>query len=128
LYLSIEYADAVGNEAAARGWLARAERLIGQGPPTPAAGWLLLTKGARVPDPAKALGLAEQALAMARRFDNPDLELASLGQAALARIQVGTWMRAWRCSTRQWRPRLVASPMIFVRSATCTARPSTPPR
>jgi DNA-binding CsgD family transcriptional regulator len=89
LFLSQEYAQAVGNEAAASGWLARAERLAREAAPSPARGWLLLARAARASDPRAALAHSLEALETARPFRDPDLELASLGRAALARIQLG---------------------------------------
>ena len=89
LLLCKEYAEVVGNGAAAGGWLARAERLVQEGPPSPAEGWLVLTKAERAIDPTEAASLAGKALAAGQRFGDPDLELSALGQVALAEIRIG---------------------------------------
>ncbi len=89
LWVSTEYAEALGNDAAARGWLARAERLAAEAAPSPVEGWLLLVRAERSVGPADALALAEQAMAVAAREADPDLELAALAHVGLARIRLG---------------------------------------
>jgi hypothetical protein len=43
--LAREYAEAVGNEAVSRGWLARAEGLVSRLPDGVESGWLAVTRG-----------------------------------------------------------------------------------
>ena len=86
LWLSREYVEAVGNEPAANGWLARAQGLLRDVEPGPAHGWLELTLGSRSFDPAQMRELAEAALGTARRSSDAELEasaLALLGRALL---------------------------------------------
>src|SRR5439155_1818248 len=52
LWLAREYVEAVGNEPAGNGWLARAQGLLRDVEPGPAHGWLELTLGSRSFDPA----------------------------------------------------------------------------
>jgi len=89
LFLSSEYRSVLGNDAAASGWLARAERLVREGPPSSAAGWLALTKAERAVRPPDGLSGAAEALAVARELHDADLELAALGAIGLARIRLG---------------------------------------
>ncbi len=86
LWLSREYVEAVGNEPASNGWLARAQGLLRDVESGPAHGWLDLTLGSRSFDPAEMRELAEAALGTARRSGDAELEasaLALLGRALL---------------------------------------------
>jgi DNA-binding CsgD family transcriptional regulator len=86
LWLSREYVEAVGNEPAGNGWLARAQGLLREVEPGPAHGWLDLTLGSRSFDPTQMRELAEAALGTARRSSDAELEasaLALLGRALL---------------------------------------------
>src|SRR5215216_5900302 len=65
LWLSREYALVWGNEAAANGWLARAERLLADIAPDAERGWLELARSERVRDPDAARRLAASALDVA---------------------------------------------------------------
>jgi len=75
LWLVHEYSAVHGNEPAAEGWLARAEHLLTDQANVPERGYLDLAKAERCLDPAVAAGHAEAALALARRLNDPDLEL-----------------------------------------------------
>ena len=86
LWLAREYVEAVGNEPAGNGWLARAQGLLRDVEPGPAHGWLELTWGSRSFDPAQMRTHAEAALETARRSGDAELEassLALLGRALL---------------------------------------------
>jgi DNA-binding CsgD family transcriptional regulator/tetratricopeptide (TPR) repeat protein len=86
LWLAREYVEAVGNEPAGNGWLARAEGLLRDVEPGPAHGWLELTLGSRSFDPNEMRMHAEMALGTARRSGDGELEassLALLGRALL---------------------------------------------
>ena len=86
LWLSREYLEAVGNEPASNGWLARAEGLLREADHGPTDGWLELTKGSRASDPDDMRRHAEAASAIARAWHDPALEasaLALLGRALL---------------------------------------------
>jgi DNA-binding CsgD family transcriptional regulator len=89
LWLSREYTLVWRNDAAANGWLARAERLLGDVAPAAEAGWLALARSERTPEPAEAVQLAAEALAEAGRADDPDLELRALAQLGLAKVSLG---------------------------------------
>lgn len=62
LWLAREYGLAFDNDAAARGWLARAERLLRDVAPGAERGWVELARGEGARDAAKAAELATTAL------------------------------------------------------------------
>jgi DNA-binding CsgD family transcriptional regulator len=87
LWLSREYLEAVGNEPASNGWLARAKGLLAETDPgTGERGWLELTMADRAVDPATIRAHGEAARDVARRSGDADLEasaLAHLGRASI---------------------------------------------
>jgi ATP/maltotriose-dependent transcriptional regulator MalT len=89
LWLSREYALAFGNDAASRGWLARAERLLQDVAPGAEQGWLDLTRSEGVRDAATAASLASAALSVAHATGDTDLELRALAQLGLAEVTLG---------------------------------------
>ncbi len=89
LWLVHEYSAVYGNEPAAEGWLARVEHLLTDQVDVPGQGYLDLAKAERCLDPAVAAGHADAALALARRLDDPDLELAALSRLGLTKITLG---------------------------------------
>src|ERR671918_1442843 len=89
LWLSREYALVWGNEAAANGWLARAERLLTDVAPRAERGWLDLARSERAREPAESARLAGSALDVAGETGDVDLELRALAQLGLAEVSVG---------------------------------------
>jgi DNA-binding CsgD family transcriptional regulator len=89
LWLAHEYSAVHGNEPAAEGWLARAEHVLTDQVDVVERGYLELARAERCLDPAVAAGHAAAALAVARRRDDPDLELAALSRMGLAEITLG---------------------------------------
>lgn len=89
LWLSREYTLAYGNEAAARGWLARAERLLRDVAPGADRGWLDLARSERSRDSSESAGLAAAALEVALTTGDADLELRALAQLGLAEVALG---------------------------------------
>lgn len=89
LWLSREYALVWGNEAAANGWLARAERLLVDVAPRAEQGWLDLARSERARGPAEAARLAAAALDVAAGSGDLDLELRALAQLGLAEVSMG---------------------------------------
>jgi ATP/maltotriose-dependent transcriptional regulator MalT len=87
--LSISYLVNLGNEAASRGWLARAERVMGDIDPNPMRGWLWLMRGFLAPDPDRAREYLARALDHARNSGDMDLELVALGDLGLALVVAG---------------------------------------
>ena len=89
LWLSREYALVWGNEAAANGWLARAERLLADVAPDVERGWLELARAERARDPVLSGRLAASALDLAVSMGDADLELRALAQLGFAEVSAG---------------------------------------
>jgi DNA-binding NarL/FixJ family response regulator len=89
LWLATEYREAVGNEPASRGWLARAEGLVGELPDGSHAGWFALTRGRLNSNPADAVEDAEAAIAAGRRQRDPNLEASGIALLGLALVDGG---------------------------------------
>ena len=89
LWLSREYGLVFGNDAAARGWLARAERLLRDVAPGAEQGWLDLTRSESSRESSEAAMYAEAALATALKAGDADLELRALAQLGFARVSAG---------------------------------------
>ena len=89
LWLSREYSLAFGNDAASRGWLARAERLLSDVAPGAEAGWLDLTRSEAARDSETAAVLASAALDVALVSGDADLELRALAQLGLVEVTLG---------------------------------------
>jgi DNA-binding CsgD family transcriptional regulator/tetratricopeptide (TPR) repeat protein len=89
LWLSREYLEAIGNEPASQGWLARAQGLLGATESAPANGWLRLTLGGRAFDAGVMEAHAEAALDIARSAGDLDLEPSALALLGRARLLAG---------------------------------------
>lgn len=89
LWLAREYSEAVGNEPASNGWLARAEGLLRNAPPGAEHGWLAFTKGDRAFDPEAMRREADLAVASGRAFEDSDLEASALALLGRAMILQG---------------------------------------
>ena len=89
LWLSREYALVFGNDAAARGWLARAERLLRDVAPGAEQGWIDLARSEGSREPSEAAKYAEAALGSALVAGDPDLELRALAQLGFSRVSDG---------------------------------------
>ena len=87
IWLAREHLSVHGNEAAANGWLARAERLLGE--TSPERGWLEIARGRRADDPSERDRRARAALELGHGAGNSDLEVAALAELGLAAIQSG---------------------------------------
>ncbi len=89
LWLSREYALAFGNDAAASGWLARAERLLRDVAPGAEQGWLDLARSERARNGEESAELASAALDVALGVGDTDLELRALAQLGFAEVSLG---------------------------------------
>ena len=89
LWLSREYALAFANEAAAGGWLSRAERLLRDVAPGAEQGWLDLARSERTRDSEESALLASAALEVALTAADTDLELRALAQLGFAEVSLG---------------------------------------
>lgn len=88
IWLAREHLAVYGNEAVANGWLARAERLLGDDPGSPERGWLEVAKARREVDPEQRARRAGIALALGRDTDDADLEVAALAELGLAYMEL----------------------------------------
>jgi DNA-binding NarL/FixJ family response regulator len=92
LQLSPHYGASLGNDAAARGWLGRAARLVEEFKLAPLEGWVLLGRAALANtggDPRAGEAFAREALTFARRFPDVNLELCALSQLGGALVLMG---------------------------------------
>jgi DNA-binding CsgD family transcriptional regulator len=89
LWLSREYALAFGNDAAAGGWLARAERLLRDVAPGAEQGWLDLARSERARELHESARLARAALDVALAAGDTDLEVRALAQLGFAEVALG---------------------------------------
>lgn len=76
--LAYLYGTIVGNGAVMHGWLARAQTLLPEGTQTVEAGWVALSLGQFEEDRATRERCFRESLDVARRFNDTDLEFASL--------------------------------------------------
>jgi DNA-binding CsgD family transcriptional regulator len=89
LWLAREYLEAVGNQPASNGWIARAEGLLRDTAPGPEHGWLALTRGGLALDPDTMLAHAESALEAGRASGDADLEASALALVGRGRLLAG---------------------------------------
>lgn len=87
LYLT--YRVSLGNVAAARGWLARAARLVSDRRLSALDGWIALLRAHDSADPVIAERLSNAAREAAVRSGDSDLELCALSQLGAALVQQG---------------------------------------
>ncbi len=88
--LSRLYHDGLGNEAVGHGWQARAQRLlVGEGDCVERGWSVLCGVGCSVADADELERNADMALAMARLFDDVDLECKALADSGLALVGHG---------------------------------------
>lgn len=87
--LAISYVVNLGNEPAAHGWLARAERVTEALEPNPLQGWLWLLRGFLSGHTETARRLLKLAIEFARTSGDADLELVALADLGLAMVVAG---------------------------------------
>jgi DNA-binding CsgD family transcriptional regulator len=88
MWLAHEYA-VQGNDAVARGWLARAERICSDLPAGAEHGWLALARSERTADPSVMEGHAREALDLAHEHNDADLEIRALARLGVAIVSAG---------------------------------------
>lgn len=89
LWVSDEYRNVFGDQAAANGWFSRAQRLLDDPSAAPASGWVALASASRTSDPITVEAQARLALAEAERWSDTELEAYALAQLGLARVTQG---------------------------------------
>jgi DNA-binding NarL/FixJ family response regulator len=88
MWLGNEYIVSQGNRAAWNGWLERAATLLDAAPPCAEHGWLLFMRGRRAA-PDEMERACTDALAIARRHGDVDLEVLALSQLGHALVALG---------------------------------------
>lgn len=91
VFVAGEYRIASENEAAAGGWLARAERCLEGVPLVPEHGTIELERAKMAADAHVAERHARRALEIGRELDAPDLEIAALAQLGVRLVATGRW-------------------------------------
>jgi DNA-binding NarL/FixJ family response regulator len=89
VWIAIEYADALGHEAASDGWFARARTMADGTAPRSASGWIALGRAALATDPSEQAESAADALHAARAEDDGELEVLALARLGWARVAAG---------------------------------------
>ena len=88
VWLSRELRTLFQNDAAAEGWLARAETMASDLPGSSVNGWISLAR-AEASTPYEAIRLCDSALETARAGRDSDLELVALARLGLIEVAVG---------------------------------------
>ncbi len=92
IYLCLTYRASLGNDAASRGWLGRAARLVEEFELAPLGGWVSLCRAVMAnddDDPATAERWARGAREVARESADGDLELCALSELGAALVGIG---------------------------------------
>ena len=89
IWLANEYLLAAGNRGAWNGWLTRAAGLLEGLPPCVEHGWLWFSRGRRLDDPTEMAATCGEALELARRLGDVDLEIVALSQVGRALVAQG---------------------------------------
>ena len=89
IWLARELRTLFRNDAAADGWLARAETMLCEMGDSSLHGWVLVARAEASFDPTEGTGLCRRALMIAREHDDPDLEIVSLARLGLLEVATG---------------------------------------
>lgn len=89
VWIAIEYADALGHDAASEGWFARARTMADGTTSGGASGWIALGRAALAVDPTEQAESAACALDAARADGDAELEVLALARLGWARVAAG---------------------------------------
>jgi hypothetical protein len=89
VWIAIEYADALGHQAASDGWFARARTMAEGSTSDGASGWIALGRAALAADPAEQAENAAASLEVARTCGDAELEVLALARLGWARVAAG---------------------------------------
>lgn len=89
LFCCLDYRSHVGNPVASAGWLARAKRLVEEYQLDDRLGWLRFAQAADSADPVRGEHWAREALGLARKSGDLDLELCTLSELGARLVQQG---------------------------------------
>ena len=126
LWLAVTYKANFANYVAANGWIARAERLLEPDRTGAAHGWMWVTRAYRMADLDAAEQLTRQALDLAERLGDVDLELAAASQLGLILVGQGATSAGFDLIDEAMAAPLAASRRASARSSTRAATCSTP--
>jgi DNA-binding CsgD family transcriptional regulator/tetratricopeptide (TPR) repeat protein len=91
IWLCLTYGMAVGNEAAAHGWHARAQSLLAGIEALLPRAWLEYEEAILSTDTRRSFELLDRAVAAARALGDRDLELCALAERGVARVKLGNF-------------------------------------
>ena len=97
IWLCIINEAAMGNVPASRGWLARAESLLGNADVGPLRGWLLICRSTYTSDVVRCSEMLEEALATGRTLGDLDLELCALAELGVLLVKLGELEKGLAC-------------------------------
>jgi ATP/maltotriose-dependent transcriptional regulator MalT len=89
IWLCLMYQSTMGNGAAARGWLARAESLLGVADTSQLGAWLDYCRAIFSTDPLRSRELMEKARTSAHALGDIDLELCALAELGVVLVKLG---------------------------------------
>jgi DNA-binding CsgD family transcriptional regulator len=89
VWLSRELRTLFRNEAAAEGWLARAETLAADADESSVSGWICIARAEASPTAAAAILDCSSALHLARHNNDSDLEIVTLARLGLLEVATG---------------------------------------
>lgn len=96
VWLCLVYGMSLGNEAAARGWLARAESMAGPDDGLSRA-WVDYCAALLATDAHHCRDLIERALAKSHELDDPDLAVCALAERGVVLVKDGEVQAGLRC-------------------------------
>jgi LuxR family transcriptional regulator, maltose regulon positive regulatory protein len=100
IWLANDHIDFRGEEAVARGWFARCERILDGLEPSPEHGWLAALQGAMAleeGDTVAARRLGARARGLGREWNLTDLEMVGVATEGLALVSEGAVEQGMRC-------------------------------
>ncbi len=89
LWIANEHLVALGNRAAWNGWIERAAGQLEEVAPCADHGWVIITRGRRATDANECVRACTEALEIARRHADVDLEVFALSQLGRALVAIG---------------------------------------
>jgi DNA-binding NarL/FixJ family response regulator len=90
VWLARELRPLLRSDAAADGWLARAETLAARADDAALFGWISLARAEAASDATEAVGRCRFAVEESRRCDDPDLEIQALARLGVLQVAGGT--------------------------------------
>src|SRR5215207_4336712 len=89
VWLARELRTLFRNDAAADGWMARAETLVSETSGSAVSGWVCLARAEATADVSDSIAQCRLAIELAHRYDDPDLEMVALARLGLLQVAGG---------------------------------------